>query len=419
MASLARPEDPVASQGPFAAKDAFVIEDPVAEQGGWPQWRGRYRDGQAEWLPNSWSPPKKAWQNPLPSAGVGAVVGTEDFVIVSSRDIADQVDVFVCLDTETGVRLWEQAYPAPGKLDYGNSPRAAPLISDPYVYTLGAFGHLHCISLDTGKPVWSKHLVDDLGGIRPDWGYTASPLIVDGKLILQPGGDQNAIVALDSESGEVVWATPGRKGAYASPIVRQHSGMQQILNYDFLAMNAWDAATGKLLWEEIPPADSDFNVPTPVLFDDQLILTSENNATRLFEFDPQTSQPKLRFKFEELAGDTHSPVRLGRFLAGVHEDLFLLDVDHGLQLFTKFTDPLLTSYTTLIACHDRLLVCCENGTLILLQLSGGELVELGRISTQSERVQILAHPAVVGRKVLIRTIKGIEAWEFEESEQAE
>ncbi len=70
------------------------------------------------------------------------------------------------------------------------------MIADPWVYLLGAGGQLHCVDLDTGEIKWQKHLVSDLQGEMPPWGYSASPLLKDEKLIVQqPGGSEHAIVA--------------------------------------------------------------------------------------------------------------------------------------------------------------------------------------------------------------------------------
>ncbi len=66
---------------------------------------------------------------------------------------------FVCLDPVSGGELWRLTYAAPGQLDYGNSPRATPLIADPVVYLLGAMGDLHCVDIDSGDVRWHKHLV--------------------------------------------------------------------------------------------------------------------------------------------------------------------------------------------------------------------------------------------------------------------
>ena len=39
----------------------------------------------------------------------------------------------------------------------------------------------------SGKILWKMHLIDDFGGNLPTWGMTATPLLVDDKLIVRSG----------------------------------------------------------------------------------------------------------------------------------------------------------------------------------------------------------------------------------------
>ena len=93
-------------------------------------------------------------------------------------------------------------------------------------------GHLHCIDSITGEIRWKKHLIDDLGGKLPIWGFCPSPLLVDGRLIVQPGGPSSSIVALDAATGETFWATAGKKAAYASPIYIKIASTKQVVMFD-------------------------------------------------------------------------------------------------------------------------------------------------------------------------------------------
>ncbi len=50
------------------------------------------------------------------------------------------------------------------------------------------FGDL-TYELKSGKTVWQKDFVKDLGAERvPNWGYSASPLLAQGRSIVNPGG---------------------------------------------------------------------------------------------------------------------------------------------------------------------------------------------------------------------------------------
>ena len=113
-------------------------------------WRG-CRDG----FP---AEPRMAGVSPMLRAGLGGLAATDRHVLVGDRDAANLADVFRCLDAESGRELWTVTYPAPGRLDYDNSPRATPLIHDGRAYFFGAFGDLTCADLDGGKVVWRTNI---------------------------------------------------------------------------------------------------------------------------------------------------------------------------------------------------------------------------------------------------------------------
>ena len=337
----------------------------------------------------------------------------EDFVVVSSRDREDRQDVFSCLDAQTGVAFWQHTYIAPGNLDYGNSPRATPVIVDPYVVVLGAFGDLHVLDLESGDIVWKKNLIRDLDGNLPQWGYAASPIVVDEKIIVQPGGANSSIVALNLKTGETVWQSSGRRAAYASPVEYRTEATHQIIGFDAAAFVAWDASNGNKLWEVKPPVKNDFNVPSPVLVPGGVTLTSENNATRIHRFDPMGDLDETpTAEFLELAGDSHTPIRLGNRLVGVDRDLIVLDLDRSLELVARHSDPSLLGYCSLMGCEDRVLVTCEDGNVLLFRVEPSQIQELGRFRVGGSKGQILSHPAVAGNRFFVRTAQGIEAWEL-------
>lgn len=155
----------------------------------------------------------------------------------------DASDLFRCLDFETGDELWRLRYSAPSNFDYGNAPRATPLLAGDRVFTLGASGQLHALDLSSGNILWKMSLPSAFGGPIPQWGFAVSPLLVDvayegkvlrsGKLIVQPGAKDAGLAALDALTGEVIWKSPsGGQAAYASPFLATFSGVEQIVSYD-------------------------------------------------------------------------------------------------------------------------------------------------------------------------------------------
>src|SRR5207302_1673345 len=62
-------------------------------------------------------------------------------------------------------------------------------------------------------------------------------------------------------------------------------GQVQVIGHDAVSLGGWEPATGKRLWTLLPEKPNDFNVPTPIALDDKLLVSTENNGTRLYEFD--------------------------------------------------------------------------------------------------------------------------------------
>jgi hypothetical protein len=129
-------------------------------------------------------------------------------------------------------------------MDFTNSPRANPVIHQGMVYTLGAFGDLYCLNLDSGKVVWRKQLAEDFQAKRPSWGWSSTPLIVGDKLIVNPGAKDASLVALDRRTGTVLWSTPGDPPGYASFILATFADVTQIVGYDAASLGGWDPQTG-------------------------------------------------------------------------------------------------------------------------------------------------------------------------------
>ena len=113
--------------------------------------------------------PNFEWQVDLSSDGIGGIAANKDYVVVGSWAASNAFDVFTCHSLKNGEQIWNIKYVAVGNLDYGNSPRATPLIFKNKVVLQGAFGHVHVVELESGTVVWSKNFVDDFGAEIQTW----------------------------------------------------------------------------------------------------------------------------------------------------------------------------------------------------------------------------------------------------------
>jgi ABC-type phosphate/phosphonate transport system substrate-binding protein/outer membrane protein assembly factor BamB len=389
------------------ATRASPPEDKAA--GAWPGWRGPTRDGRVSSLPRTLpTQPSIVWRQPLHRAGLGGIAATDQVVLLGDRDISNTFDQFRCYAATDGALLWTHQYPAPGKLDYDNTPRSTPLIHGEHVYLLGAFGDLACVELESGLALWQINILDHFAGDQElVWGTCSSPLIVDEKLIVNPGGPDASIVALDPLSGDVLWQTPGDLHAYSSFIVAMLGGVRQLVGYDRTSLGGWDIDTGRRLWTLKPPQDGDFNVPTPVATGGRLLVATENNPARLYEFNAHGQiEPTPAAQYDRLAPDTSSPVVVGNRAFCVRLDMFCLDLANGLAPIWIGQDKAFCDYSPLIASDDRVLAVGAGGELILVDALADDFRILSRLKLfgddPSQRAEVLAHPALVGTRLYFR-----------------
>ena len=354
------------------------------------------------------------WERSLSQPGVGGIAATTSVVLLSDRSLDDKADIFRCLDAETGEQRWQVRYPAVGELDYGNSPRATPLIADGLVYLQGAFGHLTCADLQTGEIRWQKHLRKEFGARdKLVWGTCSSPLIVNGRLIVNPGGPAASLAGLDPRTGEVLWQTPGPPAAFNSFDVAELGGRLQLVGHDKASLGGWDPQTGERLWSIKPRDTNDFNVPSPVFHQGRLIVSTENNGTRLFEFAAGgNAVPRQVAENRDLLPDIHTPVVVGDRLFGVWTGLYCLDLTRQLQRVWLGEDNAFHEYASIIASDDRLLISSVEGELLLVDAKADEFRLISRFQPWEGESGLYAHPALVGSRLYVRASGAIRCYDL-------
>jgi outer membrane protein assembly factor BamB len=344
------------------------------------------------------------WQVELPSEGLGGIAADQQHVIVGCRDLTNTQDVFVCLDAATGTERWRHAYLAPGRLDYGESSRATPLIVGDKVYVQGAFGDLHCLRINSGELVWARHIIREFDAKLPIWGVCGSPLLAGRRLVVQPGAPAASVVALATDTGLQVWQSPGRPTGYSSMISATLGGRSQIVGYDEHSLGGWDPNTGQRLWELVPETEGDFNVGTPLAVEGRLFVATENNGARLYRFDQEgriISDPVGQYEY--FAPDMHTPVAVKNLVFGIHEQMVCLDTRRNLKLCWEHEDNSFLRYASIIGSVDgRLLVLSERGDLLLIAANDQQYQLLKHVSLGTFETQLLSHPAIVDRHLFVR-----------------
>jgi outer membrane protein assembly factor BamB len=197
-------------------------------------------------LPDALADEQLVWREPLP-AGHSTPLVVGDRILLTAHQGSELLTI--CLDRASGKLLWKQAVAVERveKVHPEGSPAAASCACDGRrVHAFfGSYG-LVCYDL-AGTPLWSKRL----GPFRDEFGAASSPILVDGKLILNEDHDLDSfILALRADTGDVVWQTPrdGFTRSYATPVVWQVGGRRQLVVAGTLQLMAYDPADGRPLW---------------------------------------------------------------------------------------------------------------------------------------------------------------------------
>lgn len=220
----------------------------------WPGWGGPGGDFtvSTEDLAASWGPdgPVRAWSREL-GEGYSGIAAAEGRLFTMYRE-GDR-DVVIALDADDGETLWSRDYAAPtgpeNVTQFGSGPNATPLVAGGRVVTLGYTGILAAWEVKTGEPLWRRDLVEEMGGRPLEFGYSASPILDEGRLIVLVGGAQQAVGAFDPDTGELLWGSPPGDVSYATPVAIDVGGQRQIVYLAPHEVVGIDASDGRRLWD--------------------------------------------------------------------------------------------------------------------------------------------------------------------------
>src|SRR4029079_9162411 len=100
------------------------------------------------------------------------------------------------------------------------------------------------------------------------WAMAASPLIVDDKVIVLPGGSGGkSVVAYNKMTGAPVWKSQSDQQAYVSPMLVPLAGQRQVLVVSANRVFGLTPENGALLWSQNWDTDMVINVSQPSVVD--------------------------------------------------------------------------------------------------------------------------------------------------------
>ncbi|MEX0727803.1 MAG: PQQ-binding-like beta-propeller repeat protein [Planctomycetaceae bacterium] len=237
------------------AAAAVAVAEPETDAADWAAWRGPNGDGTApdQTIPLAWDDPKNiVWKVKVPGRGHASPTVVENLVVLATADEEAEVQSVVAFNREHGEQVWKTDLHTGGfeRRMHDKNTQATSTVAYDGEKLFAAFLNDKKISVTAldlnGNVLWQK----DVGGFTAKFGYSASPTIYKGLLIVaadNPGGGW--LAALNRETGDVVWLKKRPAVAtYASPIVFDVGGKDQLVIAGADQIVSYDPNTGEQIW---------------------------------------------------------------------------------------------------------------------------------------------------------------------------
>jgi outer membrane protein assembly factor BamB len=343
----------------------------AAEAADWPQWRGPNRDGIS--TETGWSVTGKAesaWSRAV-GLGYSSVVVRDDRLWTMGFDAERQLDIIHCLDAATGKPVWSHTYGAKiWDRMHGGGTLTTPSLDGDVVYTLNREGKYHCLEAGTGEVVFADDLMQRFELEYPEWGFSASPLVLDDMIVVNVG----RVIAFKKKSTEPIWQTERNYGdAYSTPADFRLGGRPCLAVFNAQGLAVLDRKTGKHLAFHPWKTQYEINAATPVVRGETVFISSGlNRGCALLKLGQ--GDPEVLWESKKMRNKMTGCVLWQDHLYGFDESIFkCLDLEGNVA----WSQRGLGNGAFMVA-DGKLILMSSKGELIIAKASPDGFEELSR-----------------------------------------
>ncbi len=381
---------------------------------GWTDFRGPRRDGHYRETAIRTRWPEQGL-NPLWRRTVGG--GYASLVLAKGRGFTIEQrgaqEVVAAYDLRTGDEIWTHSWEAAFEESLGgDGPRATPTWHQGRIFAQGATGELRCLDASEGRLIWSRNILQDNRARNLTWGVSASPLIVEEKVIVLPGGSGGrSVAAYHKETGNVLWKSLSDKQAYTSPMWVTLAGQPQLLIVSAKRMMGLAAEDGSLLWDFPWITDYDVNVAQPILLGEDRVFISAGYGHGAAVV--QVNRTSGGFAASALWQNRRMK---NKFTSSVLKDGFIYGLDEGILACVQAGTGELRwkggryGHGQLLLAGDHLIVLTESGDLALVKADPERQQELARFPAIQGKTW--NHPAMSEGLLLVRNSREMACFDL-------
>ena len=399
--------------GPAATAPAAASETAAAHasRNYWTNFRGPNRDGRydemqvlTQWPAGGLTP---IWKQPIG-------VGYASFVIADGRAFTIEQrrgqEVVTAYDLASGREEWKQGWNALYSDTTGDGPRATPAWDDGRIYALGATGELRCLDAKTGAVAWGRNILTENKASNLSWAMAGSPLVVDDKVIVLPGGaNGKSVVAYNKLTGAPVWNSQSDAQAYVSPMLATLAGRRQIIVVSASRVMGLAPEDGSLLWSSTWDTDMGINASQPIVVDRNRLFISAGygKGAALIEINGSGKNFPARTVWENInmKNKFNSSVLHEGHVYGLDEGILTcLDVNSGERKWKGGR----YGYGQVILASGHLIVSSDSGELALVKATPQRYEEVARFAALDGKTW--NYPAIAGGRLLVRNATQMAAY---------
>jgi outer membrane protein assembly factor BamB len=418
----------------------------------WPSFRGSFARGYIEnsecvtnW--NIETGENILWQTAIPGLGHSCPVVWEDKMFITTaisgsgedylkvglygdgdavKDESVHEFKLYCLDKSTGEIVWERLTTKriPVVKRHTKASHADPSPATDGKHVLAFFGSngLFCYDMD-GNLLWNKNFgkmnAGPYNAPELEWGFSSSPIIHKGKVILQCDflGD-GFIATYDVKTGEEIWKVKrDEEATWSSPTVFEKDGKTQIVVNGWKHMGGYDFETGKEIWKM--SGGGDIPTPTPVIAHDLIFINNAHGryspiyavktdaAGDITLGEDELSNENIVWSVKRGGAYMQSPLIYGDYLYNLQGNgsLSVFQANTGELKYKETLDATGGYSASGVASGDHVYFCAENGDVLVLKAGSVYLP----VAHNNMNDILMATPAISENVIYFRAQKSVIA----------
>lgn len=369
------------------------------------QWRGDHRDGKyyesgllKEWPAEG---PELLWNFDELGQGHGSAAVTNNKVYIAGT-INEITYVFafnhqseLLWKSEVG-KEWVESWPG---------VRTTPLIKDNKLYLFSGQGLIVCMDANNGNILWKVDVQSEYDGRNIEWGYCENLLIEDEKLFCTVGGIDANVIALNKDTGQLIWKSKGNgeMSAYNSPILIHRGGMKILVTMTQKSIMGINVENGDLLWTHEQTNRFSIHANSPLYNDGKLYCVSGyGRGGVMLQLSKDGKAIKELWRNVSLDSEKGGVVLdNGRIYGGANKGTkwICLDWNTGEELF--ISDGEITS-GNLIMADELLYLYGTSGEVALVKPNNDHFEMISKFKVPYGTDQHWAHLVIDNKKLYVR-----------------